>query len=89
MRVHELLDKPEKWSQGSFARNSDGLAVQVSDSKATCWCVTGAVLLCYAEEYDVNICKLQNRLDTAVMIWNDAPERTFEEVRAVCLELNI
>lgn len=42
--VAELLEAPERWTKLAFARNVDGNGVPPRDSKAICWCLTGAMI---------------------------------------------
>lgn len=90
MTVAELLDSPEKWTKGAIARDENGDdSIWEHDSKARCWCLTGAVFLCYGCPSFSVLEKLENILadegfgDCEVSTWNDAPERTFEDVRRV------
>lgn len=47
-----LIDSPEKWTRGAFARNSKGEKVEVYDPNATCFCVLGALIRCESESVD-------------------------------------
>jgi hypothetical protein len=38
-----LLEDPKRWARGTFARDSVGLHVDLTDTRATCFCVAGAV----------------------------------------------
>lgn len=38
-----LIDTPEKWTKGAFARGRHGFSVDVSSPIATCFCLRGAV----------------------------------------------
>lgn len=96
MKVHELLDGPEKWTKGANAREADGSHCFTNSPLATCFCLRGAILHCYG-------CGMQNKRRDAIdekifahlgkiqmdYDWNDAPDRTFEEVRNLALELDI
>lgn len=42
----ELLSKPERWTQGEFARNTAGSPVSSTSPDACCWCVLGALTHC-------------------------------------------
>lgn len=41
--VRAILDNPENWIKGAFARNSEGYVVNASSDDATCFCSLGAV----------------------------------------------
>ena len=37
-----VIEKPEHWTQGVSARDTDGEPVRVNDTTAVCWCLVGA-----------------------------------------------
>ena len=39
----ELREHPERWTQGKFARNAQGLEVDYNSEQATCWCLYGFI----------------------------------------------
>jgi hypothetical protein len=41
-RVYALIEKPEAWTQGAFARDADGNATYSRGENAVCWCLRGA-----------------------------------------------
>ena len=88
MKAWQLLDSPEKWTQYEWARGSNG--EKASETyPPVCWCIFGAVKDCYSGiSFKSPWVRLQNKLDNPVK-WNDAPERTYEEVYAVLKELDI
>ncbi len=47
MKVKELLNSPEKWAIGMFARDEKGKAVSPTCNEATSWCLVGAMCVCY------------------------------------------
>lgn len=93
MKIHELFTDARRWTQGTFARNARGETVATSNPAATCWCLEGAMMRCYPNMYE------QDRVNTTirrelglgggVVTWNDAPERTFDEVKALVTALDI
>lgn len=40
----ELINTPEKWGKGASAFNSAGNVVSYKDTKAVCFCITGAII---------------------------------------------
>lgn len=40
----ELIADPERWTQGTYARDADGNRVYYDSPAAVCWCSQGAVL---------------------------------------------
>ena len=95
MTVAELLDSPEKWTQGAWARDKTGMALKVSHSgKAVCWCLLGAFLKVYiaAGRKDAGVAR--ERLNALVpggclVAWNDEKKRTFSQVRALVLKAGV
>ena len=86
MTVKELLSGPEKWTQGSSARDPSGKSWHVEYEHACCWCLWGAIRFCYPNIYQA--AQIEERVRQVLLIgsivdWNDAPERTYEEVMAV------
>ena len=86
MTVKELLSGPEKWTKGiSKACREDG---------SYCYCLYGAIVEVYGES-DSIFQKVRETIGTwfddaplnrtaygYISTWNDAPERTYEEVMA-------
>lgn len=93
MKAHELLDSPEKWIKGKNAINSMGEMVSSISDNAKCFCIIGAIAHCYLiQNFDIykdNISKVMFRLPVEIATWNDAPERTYEEVHSLLKELDI
>jgi hypothetical protein len=102
MKAWELLDSPEKWTQGTSARNVFGQPVPSTDPSAVCWCASGAIGCCYPTAYQPSgtfpiHARLANYLakqpyrpeSGTISLWNDDPRRTYEEVVAVLKELDI
>lgn len=92
MKVHELLNAPEKWTKLAFARRADSLSCGVRGEEARAWCLWGAVDKCYDDA--AAYLDVRNRIYDAIgtsdlALWNDMPSRTFEQVRALALELDI
>lgn len=93
MKVRELLTGPEKWTKGADARSESGYSVE-PDSKAACrWCLYGAINAAYPRTDDaIRALKLVNAKlgeSRGICNWNDAPERTFDDVRKLVEELDI
>ena len=86
-------DDPSRWYQGGFAADNDGDVVCSTDGRASAWCAMGAVEAFAAiklpQELEDNwVDEHMDAMlgirwqDDAATIWNDAPERTFDEVQA-------
>jgi hypothetical protein len=100
MKVRELLDSEEKWTKRLYARDASGASVSPNDDKAVCWCLIGAIRYCYPDRVHGVFERVENHLrgKGALKIdelcigaseWNDAPKRTFEEVKQLVDELDI
>ena len=97
MRVTELLDRPEKWTKGEFARDKDGGATLFNSSAATCWCLLAALDYCYEDDMQGwreaikhLVAALVDLHDTAEIVrWQDRPETTWEQVRVLLERANV
>jgi hypothetical protein len=88
--VGKLLSDESKWTKGAYARDKDGVEGTKSFKAAVCWCLSGAIIHCYRLDASRFLGVIQRRLNVAFIAdWNDAPERTFAEVRALVEELGI
>ena len=69
------------WTQGVYARDANGLEVPARDSRAVCWCAMGAIDAVTGADPDPGcaIVALSAIVDE-IPDWNDATERTAEEV---------
>jgi hypothetical protein len=94
MKVKDILDKPERWTQGAAARDKRGRRCDVISDAAVRFCLRGAAARVYSgpalEDALFSIAKALNLdeecyedLDGAIEVWNDDPDRTFAEVRQV------
>jgi hypothetical protein len=90
MKCYELLDKPEKWTRRAFARSNTGEKLLASDSTAVCWCVLGAILVCYDyEKVSDKQTDIEDEVGRCISKWNDDPSVTYEDVIAVFKKLDI
>lgn len=97
MKAYELLSSKEKWAKRAYAYDEKGAPCDPRDEKAVCFCLLGAIDRCYGKtpmrvrSKDIFLGvleKLKNKVGN-VPHWNDAEERTYEEVVAVLKELDI
>lgn len=89
VEIKSLLDKPEKWIKGDFARDALGNPLESGNSTgAACWCLLGARdKVCPTSSprrRDMSRVMFGHYQhageDFNVPIFNDAPGTTFEEV---------
>jgi len=89
--IVELLRETRKivgsgWTQRAWAKDKNGKFVSEGDPTAVCWCLSGALSLAKerlgaSEEVFVGAYNLLSRRSGCrVVMFNDAPERTKEEV---------
>lgn len=78
-RLDALFSDESKWTQGEFARDVKQEHVRSLAPAAVCWCILGG--LSRAEAGYV-ILELQATIGHNMLAyWNDAPERTFADVK--------
>jgi hypothetical protein len=91
-RVYALIEKPEAWTQGAYARDAAGELIPREESgdafaddefaplrdAAACFCLYGAGIRCGLQIYEFG-----NALGIDVVGFNDAPNRTHSEVLAL------
>lgn len=93
MKAYELLSDESKWATRAYARTNSTMSCAPKEESACSWCVLGAMEKCYyngtlAKDYIDAVAKLRNRVGNIAQ-WNDAKERTYEEVIALLKELDI
>jgi len=78
MKVQDILTDERKWLKGTLHCND-------------AHCLIGAIMHAYKGNAPASIAtKVREHLHiTSILAWNDAPERTFPEVRALIEELDI
>jgi hypothetical protein len=94
MKAYELLDSPEKWTQGSHARSASGDERGANDADACRWCIAGAFRKCYSDDFGLYtpeglaaIKRVRGLvLENDLVSWNDDPNRTFEQVREALIK---
>lgn len=100
MKIRELFSDESKWTQNSYARDKNGDATSYNDSDAVCFCLAGALFLCY-QDWEWKL--IQNRIDDelrrlleepatseiSAIMWNDHYSTTFADVKALVERLDI
>jgi hypothetical protein len=77
------------WTQHDLARYSDGQMCHPSDPEAASFCMIGAIWAGFALLSDSHLSyrglidRINRLIPTDVVVWNDNPRRTKEEVLAV------
>lgn len=93
MKMYELLDSPEKWTQGTASRNKDGTPCSTDP---VCWCLIGASDQCYNYDQAFEVRqKIRQELMQqepgfiTIANWNDDRHRTFEQIQSLLRKLDI
>lgn len=91
MKVKELLSKKSKWTKGTMARDKKGFEVDYNDPTAYSFCLVGAIRRCYGVPSSGKVLhQITDKLNiSTIHKWNDRPDCTFEEVKALVEELDI
>lgn len=103
MKVHELLNSPEKWTKNASARDVLYHKVSPDDPFAVSWDLSGAINLCYfltvpteikTKDYKDDLARKMRKIiyiigTPKVNEWQDNPERTFEEIRDIIIKVDI
>jgi hypothetical protein len=82
-KAYQLIDAPEKWTQGVVARQADGTPCRAHDPRAVAFCVSGAVQRVYYRPGEW----IHGAFTTLLHAigggrpgdWNDDPQRTWQE----------
>jgi len=88
VKIKDFLNE-SNWTQGQFARDEDGNSCAAIDARAKKFCLMGAAYKCFSNETEMILDLLNRELQGDAIGWNDAPGRTFEEVKAVIEKLDI
>ena len=99
MKMRELLNSPSRWAKDAAARDKFGSPCSSLSADATSWCIVGAASLCYPLRWERRevLEKITAHLDLGPLpeahlqyvSWQDAPERTFDEVHSLLEKLDI
>lgn len=88
--LQELFADPTRWTQDRYAKTADGHLSSINSRWSVCFCLAGGihrVYKDYTKRSDVFDQVFREVGSTAE--WNDAPERTVEDVQKLCKALNI
>lgn len=89
MKIKDVLTDESKWCQHYYAKDKDGVPVSRLSPEACKFCLSGAMQNCYGVNQFKIINRINEEVDDFMVSWNDAPERTFAEVRALIEKLDI
>jgi len=94
MKIKDFLKHESQWTKDAPSRDVNGKPTfSVNDVDAVRWCLLGLVALCYPVQLDNIVARIRQKLfpdgTGHVDGWNDAPERTFDDVVKLVNELDI
>ena len=94
MKLKELFADEKRWTKGAYARDAEGVGVSVKSFGASCFCLSGAIIKIHgSKEYGPGrqvYEKIQKYIGHSIVSsWNDAPDRTIEDIQKLCNELDI
>ncbi len=98
MLVKDLLNSPNRWTKGVYARDCDGNGIASNNRNAVCWCLAGAINYCYEFESKktktkvaeaIKGCSLLDHfgIEEIIVQYNDSHE--FEDIRKLLESLEI
>ena len=88
-KAWQLLIGPEKWCRGEYALDSNGCPIAPESTGASRWCAIGAIRAIHGYDAEWATRSLCASVGAPIYIWNDAPERTWEEVYGKLRALDI
>ncbi len=92
MTLQDLFSRDGSWTKREFARDKFGDRIYPGSDYATCFCIRGGIdRVCGDDFYkaDKMLNKLLSMIDGPLTKWNDAPERTVEDVRDLVKKANV
>jgi hypothetical protein len=94
MKIRELLSDESKWCKNVTARDINGVPVNEDSEDAVCRCLGSAFNLAYKGQEKSAVESAWYKIYTAIggmafCRWNDAPERTFKEVKELVDRLDV
>ncbi len=96
MMVKDIFKSPDKWCQGTGARNAFGEPVEWRSRNARSWCLLSAVFLAYPFHQRVAVMtrigkylRVEREENEEIEKWNDSPSTTFLDVLKLVETLEI
>ena len=91
-KVLELLDTPEKWTQGAAARDIEGKPIKATSYHAVSWSLLGALdrvvhPVHFQKVYQQYVLNVMNKGYINLSQWNDTTGRTYADVVALIHEV--
>ncbi len=90
VQARKLIERPERWTKGNFAKDAHQYAVYPESHRAACWCAHGATIKASAEDWAKHasaIAALRNALTAGwarnIVSFNDDPSTTHADILAL------
>lgn len=84
-----VFNHPSRWTRDAFARDKDGASVQTFHHEAVCWCLVGAMSVSGIYGSTGGLKEVLKAIrGRGALSWNDAPGRTFADVRELAEEVD-
>lgn len=87
MKAYQLIEKPQDWTTGTYAKDKDGNECDPQGQHAICFCVMGAFKRCYGHEWGAPYDTFISSIKEGAAHFNDT--HTHAEVLAKLKELDL
>ncbi len=89
--LKDLFTDESTWIKWALARDINGNDVGENSPRAVQWCLVGGLYKCYQGD---KIRSIHSKIcsyigDKLISVWNNAPERTFADIRLLVETLDI
>ena len=80
VKARKLIEKPENWTKGTNARDTEGIAIDPKSEEAVCWCSIGA-LVAVEDILSINTFRaLSPYMKQYIASFNDAIDTTHTDI---------
>ncbi len=91
-KIRDIFADPNRWCKRRFAQDAQGNPVLIQDPNAVCWCLAGALDLCYPVDNRPSFMNVVGRIydkigTVSISLWND--KHGYDKVKALVDELDI
>ncbi len=90
MKLKDFFTDKSKWTQGAYARDKHDHMRLTSSPNAVKYCLMGAVMNFYqSRDQQRTIDAIAREVKDNIADWNDAKQRTFEDIKVLIEKLDI
>lgn len=87
--ILDVLNR-ENWIKRRSATDINGIMVEISNPRACCFCLLGAIFKAYKNHDDqMRVISVLAKRVNNIAIWNDAVPRTWEDVEKLIKEAGV